>query len=102
MTALPLRFAPPVRCHRDLGPGEVKRVAAGKLLVGYFVGCPACRIVSQFAGEAFEETLPLLEQPAGDGVSARAKRPTALTTKAPVACRGCGRAVVVRDETVEA
>ncbi len=102
MTVAPLRFAPPVRCHRDLGPGEVKRVAAGKLLVGYFVGCPVCRVVSQFAGEAFEETLPLLDQPPGDRVSARARRPTALATKVPVACRGCGRAVVVRDEIVEA
>ncbi len=101
MTAAALRFAPPIRCHRELGPGEVKRIGVGRTLVGYFVGCPACGIVGQVAGDAFVETLPLVELPAGTGISARTMRPTALATREPIECRGCGRGVVVRDERVE-
>ena len=101
MTAAALRFAPPIRCHRELGPGEVKRIAVGETLVGYYLRCPACNAVMQAAGEVFVETPPLVEQPAGAGVSARVKRPTALATREPVPCRGCGRRVVVRDELVE-
>lgn len=100
MIGAPLRFAPPVRCHRDLDPGEVKRIAAGRLLVGYYLRCPGCGGVLQAPGEAFVETLPIVEEPSGPGVSARAKRPTALETREPVACR-CGHAVVVRDARVE-
>lgn len=100
MIGAPLRFAPPVRCHRDLEPGEVKRIAAGRLLVGYYLRCPGCAGVLQASGEAFVETPPIVEEPAGPGVSARVRRPTALATRAPVACR-CGRGVVVRDARVE-
>lgn len=100
MIAQPLRFAPPVRCHRDLEPGEVKRIGVGALLVGYYLRCPGCAGVIQAAGEAMVETPPLIEQPAGPGASARAKRPTALATRSPVPCR-CGRAIVVRDGRVD-
>lgn len=100
MTTVPLRFAPPIRCHRDLGRGELKRVAARRLLVGYYVGCPGCGAVTQAAGEAFLETLPLVELPAGSGIGARTKRPTGLATVAPVVCRGCGGGIAVRDEQV--
>lgn len=102
MTGAALRFAPPIRCHRELGPGEVKRIAVGKTLVGYYLRCPACEAVLQVAADDFEETLPLVEQPAEPGkVSARTMRPTALATRAPVTCRSCGGAAVIRDERVE-
>lgn len=102
MTSAPLRFAPAVRCHRDLERGELKRVTAGPRLVGAFVGCPACGIVTQAGGAAFIEAGPMVEQPAGPGVGARVKRPTAIQTVEPIPCRGCDAGITVRDEFVEA
>lgn len=102
MTAAALRFAPPLRCHRDLGPGEVKRISSRGHFLGYYLKCPACRAMNQCGALEFVETLPLVEQPPEPGkVSASALRPTALATRAPIPCRECKRGIVVRDERVE-
>lgn len=102
MTAAALRFAPPFRCHRELGPGEVKRIATRLALVGYYLRCPGCRALLQAPAEAFVETPPLVEQPpAQTGISGAVKRPTALATVDPIRCTTCRGAIVVRDERVE-
>lgn len=101
MTALPIRYAPPVKCHRDLERGEVKRIVVGTLLVGCYVGCPACGVVAQVTDGLAEEGL-VAERGVWKGLSQTFSRPTNLRSVGAFTCRGCGCAISLCGETVEA
>lgn len=101
MTVLPIRYAPPMQCSRDLEKGEVKRIVSGRVLVGYYVACPACGVVVQITERLVEE-LPLKSvRVTRRGSTQAVTRPTAVSSW-PIPCRGCARTITLRGETVEA
>lgn len=100
MTTLPISYAPPIKCHRDLGPGEVKRIAVAGKIVGCYVACPACGAVAQVTEGLTEEGL-VAASAVWKGLTQSFSRPTSLSSSA-ISCRGCARVVALRGTTVEA
>lgn len=95
MTRAPLVAVAASFCHRDLKPGNVKRVMWRGPLVGYYLCCPACA----WSATYLESDVGFVELPA---LAAGPNAPILLAFRSPPACSRCARVLTVRDDYLEA
>lgn len=94
MKSAPLVVVAPNVCHRDMKPGNVKRVTARGPLVGYYIACPC-----GWKATYLDEEVGFVEEQA----VASASYPKRLVRFArPPTCLRCGAQLAVRDGQLEA